>query len=87
MYRPKAFAVDDTQMLHGFIRGRAFATIAVAVNGAVAMAYAPIVLDSARRLGTVRFHLAKANPVATVADGTVATIAVSGPDAYISPDW
>ena len=87
MYRPKAFAVDDPQMLHGFIRGRAFATLAVAVNGVVELAYAPVVLDADSGLGTIRFHLAKANPIAAVADGAAVTVSVNGPDAYISPDW
>ncbi len=87
MYRPKAFVVDDVAVLHRFIRERAFATIAVAKDGAVAFAYAPVVLDAAGALGAVRFHLAKSNPVAGAMDGERMFFSFTGPDAYISPDW
>jgi transcriptional regulator len=52
----------------------------------VSFAYAPIVLDAgADPLGTVRFHLARANPVAVT--GGFLSFSFRGPDAYISPDW
>lgn len=87
MYRPKAFAVDDVAALHGFIREQPFATIAVAVDGAVIFAYAPVVLDAGNGIGSVRFHLAANNPVANVQEGTRMHFSFAGPNAYISPDW
>ncbi|MDE2265668.1 MAG: FMN-binding negative transcriptional regulator [Alphaproteobacteria bacterium] len=87
MYRPKAYAVDDVEALHAFIRGRPFATIGVVVESRVVLAYAPVVLDASGALGAVRFHLAKSNPVAAIADGTPMQISFTGPDAYVSPDW
>ncbi len=86
MYRPRAFVVDDVAVLHGFIRERAFATIALAIDGEVHFAYTPVILDG-EGLGRVRFHLAKANPVCAAADGATLQFSFLGDDAYIPPDW
>jgi len=85
MYRPPAFAADDIAALHGVIRARVFATVAAVIDGTVALAYAPVVLDEARN--SVRFHLARGNPVAALADGSAVVLSLVGPDAYVSPDW
>ena len=87
MHRPKAFAVDDVAALHRFIREQPFGTIAVALDGAVVFAYAPVVLDAGNALGSVRFHLAANNPLAGVQEGTRMHISFAGPNAYVSPDW
>ena len=79
--------VDDVAALHAFIGNRPFAIIGVVVESRVVLAYAPVVLDAGGALGTVRFHLAKNNPVAAVADGAPMQISFMGPDAYVSPDW
>jgi transcriptional regulator len=74
--------------MHDFIVRNAFATIATVIDGAVHFAYAPLVLDrEPAPLGTVYFHLARNNPVASLADGAAVKIGVMGPHAYISPDW
>lgn len=84
MYRPSAFAIDDAQELHAFMRAHPFATLAAVVNGAVQFAYAPVVVGAE---GTARFHLARGNPLAAVADGTRVRLSFLGANAYISPDW
>jgi transcriptional regulator len=84
MYRPRAYAVDDLATLHAFIRENAFATVALAREGAVHFAYAPVVLDEK---GVLRFHLARINPVAIHADGAMLHFSFMGPHAYVSPDW
>jgi transcriptional regulator len=84
MYRPPHFAIDDRDALHAFIRAHPFATIAAMHDGAVQFAYAPVVLDE---LGTVRFHLARANPLAQLAPGTRVRFSFMGAHAYLSPDW
>ncbi len=87
MYRPAAYARDETAVLHEFIRERSFAVIAAAIDGSVQFAYAPMVLDSTDgSRGGVRFHLARANPLARI-DGCRVLITFIGPDAYVSPDW
>ncbi|HEV2560802.1 MAG TPA: FMN-binding negative transcriptional regulator [Rhizomicrobium sp.] len=87
MYRPAAFVVDDTAVLHAAIRTRVFATIAIAREGRVQFAYAPVVLDDTGKLGTFRFHLARGNPIVALADGARLSFSFLEPDAYISPDW
>ena len=88
MYRPPAFATNDIAALHDAIRARVFATIACTIDGTIALAYAPTVLDADDGpLGSVRFHLAAANPVAQIPSGTAMTLSFLGPDAYVSPDW
>ena len=37
-------------------------------------------------LGTLRFHLARANPMAEI-DGTTVQFSFLAVDAYVSPDW
>ena len=87
MYRPQAFSLDDVAILHETIRSHPFATVASVRDGAVAFAYAPVVLDAGESaLGTLRFHLARANPLAR-SDGATLFFSFRGPDAYVSPDW
>ena len=83
MYRPRAFAVDDAQALHPFMRAHPFATLAAAVDGAVHFAYAPVVTGDR----VARFHLARSNPLAALADGTRLRLSFLGANAYVSPDW
>lgn len=86
MYRPQAFAVDNVAALHAVIRGRVFATLALAHEGCVHFAYAPVVLTG-EGMGTIHFHLARANPLAALADGAMLCVSFLGADAYVSPDW
>ena len=86
MYRPRAYAIDDAAALFAVIRARVFAMLALAQEGRVHFAYAPVVLTGEGR-GIVRFHLAKVNEVAALADGARLSVSFLGPDAYISPDW
>ncbi len=88
MYRPPQNAVDDPAQLHAVIAAHPFATIACSTAESVQFAYAPIVVDrAAGPLGTLRFHLARANPFAGIADDTRLHFSFRGADAYISPDW
>jgi transcriptional regulator len=88
MYRPPFFAMDDVTALHDVIRTRVFATVACVIDGAIAMAYAPILLDAHDGpSGGMRFHLAANNPVAAAPNGTSLTLSFLGPDTYVSPDW
>ncbi|MGN6147905.1 MAG: FMN-binding negative transcriptional regulator, partial [Rhizomicrobium sp.] len=87
MYRPSAFAVDDVAVLHEVIRKRVFATLASVVDGEVAVAYAPVVLDAGAGMGSIRFHLAIGNPLAALKDNARILTSFMASDAYISPDW
>ena len=88
MYNPPHFTISDTGWMHDFIGRNAFATLAAVIEGAVNFAYAPLLLDrQPAPLGTVYFHLARSNPVASLADGSIVKIGVMGSHAYVSPDW
>jgi transcriptional regulator len=88
MYRPGAFAIDDIPVLHDVIRQRVFATIAAIVGGAVTFAYAPVILDAENGArGGIRFHFAIGNALAKLEGGARVWVSVTGPDAYVSPDW
>lgn len=88
MYRPSAFAVDDLAVLHDVLRKRPFATLAAISGGAIAFAYAPVIVDAeSGGKGGVRYHLAAGNPLAKLEDGARVRISVMAADAYVSPDW
>ena len=87
MYRPAAYAIDDPQLLHDVMRTRRFATFAAFLLGDVHFAYAPVIIDAEPRpFGTLRFHLARANPMAGI-DGEPVHVSLLAADTYVSPDW
>jgi transcriptional regulator len=88
MYRPNAFVEDDSAVLRDGLRQRVFATVICMIDGAIQIAYAPVVFDEGDGPhGSARFHLAGSNPVATMPDGTPLALSFLGPDTYVSPDW
>jgi transcriptional regulator len=86
MYRPGPYVQDDVAALHDIIRERSFCLVAAVVNGEPQFAYAPAVVDAEGPRGGVRFHLARANPLASL-DGAKVRLSFLGPDTYVSPDW
>lgn len=99
MHPNPAFRGEAAARNLAFARARGFGALCLAVGGAPLIAHIPFVLAS--EAGTIGFHLARSNPIARAlkdpqngADGgappepeTEALIAVTGPDAYVSPDW
>ena len=84
MHPNPIFRGEEVARHISFVRDRAFGTLAA--NGAEgpAMAHVPfLVSDDAT---TADLHLVRSNPIARMGD-VPAVIAVTGPDAYISPDW
>jgi transcriptional regulator len=86
MYRPGPYVQDDVAVLHDIIRERSFAVVAAVTDGEAQFAYAPVVVDAEGPRGRVRYHLARANPLAKL-DGAKVRLSFLGPDAYVSPDW
>ena len=88
MYVPAHFALADAAALHDFMRNNSFAVLAGQTAGSIQFAYAPLVFDPAPApFGGVRFHLARANPLAKIEEGSELKLSIMGPHAYISPDW
>jgi transcriptional regulator len=84
MHPASAFFETDQERLRGLIGERGFGLIiAQGPNGPVC-AHAPILLEQS----VLRFHLSSANGLnAAFAHDSRALCVVTGPDAYVSPDW
>jgi transcriptional regulator len=88
MYVPSDFKMTDTAAIRRHIKRNPFAVMAGAISGEVHIAYVPVVLDERPEpFGGARFHLARANPLAKIDEGTTLKLSWLGAHAYVSPDW
>ncbi|RVT83362.1 FMN-binding negative transcriptional regulator [Rhodobacteraceae bacterium CCMM004] len=87
MHPNPAFRDTPEARSRALARARGFGVLAVNGGAAPLLAHVPFLLDDEG--GTADLHLVRSNPIAAaLRDGDLpAVIAVSGPDAYISPDW
>jgi len=78
------FRQDDEAALSALVAAHPFALIVGVVEGRPVAVHAPVLL----RGRTLRFHVSRANALvpALVGGGRVLAV-VTGPHAYISPDW
>lgn len=84
MHPASLFRQDDRSRLTDLVRDRSFALIAAASGDRPFVAHAPVIVAGDR----LRFHLAASNPLCpALKAGAGAVAIVSGPDAYVSPDW
>ena len=90
MYIPKAFEITDTAWCHALMRAQSFAAMITADDAGVPFAtHLPILVDPARGpLGTLRGHVARANPHwRYLAAGRPTLVIFAGAHAYVSPSW
>jgi transcriptional regulator len=89
MYLPKSFAETRTEPLQALVRAQPFGTLVVMTDGGLSVVHLPfLIADSAGPLGTLRGHVARANPLVEAAVAEVDAVAIfQGPDHYISPSW
>jgi transcriptional regulator len=88
MYTPPMFKPDRATSL-AFAQARGFGTVCAWDGNKPIASSLPFLLTYADD-GTpqVAFHVARQNGLATLADGTSSwLLAVTGADAYVSPDW
>ena len=89
MYEPIFHRNEHLPELHALIKERVFGLLIS--NGAEGLAASsvPFVLDSAgSKLGTLKVHLARANPQWRDLEGSPETLVVfQGHDHYITPSW
>ena len=84
MHPAPLFLETDEAVLAARVRAAPFALICASDGGRPVAAHAPVLLDGRR----LRFHLAARNPVAiALSEGATVLAVVTGPHAYISPDW
>ena len=87
MYRAAPYVVDDPRLLHDVMRERRFATLVAVLDEELHFAYAPVIVSAEPSpLGSVRFHLARANPMSGM-NGARVHLSFMAADAYVSPDW
>ena len=89
MYVPPHFVEDDKAALHRAIRETRLATLVTLGSEGLEASHVPILLDEGEgTYGTIRGHLARANPQWRRASAeTPALVMFLGPDAYVSPNW
>ena len=90
MYIPKHFQITDTAWCHALMRAQSFAAMITADDaGAPFATHLPILVDPARGpLGTLRGHVARANPHwRYLSAGRPTLVIFAGAHAYVSPSW
>lgn len=90
MYIPQFNRVEDREKIRQFINWYGFATI-ISTNdgGNLVASHLPVLLDkSADDWGTLRSHMARANPQWRTFESNAEVLCIfHGPHAYISPSW
>jgi transcriptional regulator len=87
MYVPPAFAETDPSVMLDFVEAHPLgALVTVSPEGELFATHLPLVLDRTHGAhGTLRGHVARANPHATHAPTAEALVIFTGPQAYVSP--
>ena len=86
MHPNKIFHTKTEQENLQFAAERGFGTLAVNADGGPLIAHIPFVLTDGGR--TLLAHVMRVNPINKLLDAPVdAVLAVTGADAYVSPDW
>lgn len=84
MHPAPTFAQRDPQTLLDFVADAGFAVLAAQGDAGPLTAHAAVIVTD----GVLRFHLSAANRmVAALAARPRLVAVVTGPDAYVSPDW
>jgi transcriptional regulator len=90
MYLPKHFEQPDTGAIVRLAAEHPLATLAWAGAGGLTAEHLPLIWDRGERdgeHGTLRGHVARANPVWREAAGSEVLVVFQGAQAYITPSW
>lgn len=89
MYQPAHFREDRLEVQHELIRTHPLGLLVSAGESGLVADHIPFVVDSsASSLGTLRCHVARANPHRRrLADTGEVLVVFQGPHAYITPSW
>lgn len=89
MYLPPHFREDDIEAQHGLIRAHPLGLLVSAGASGLVANPIPFVLDAtASEKGTLRCHVARANPQwRELQDVAECLVVFQGPDAYVTPSW
>jgi transcriptional regulator len=88
VFLPKVFVETRIERLHALMQAHSFGTLVVPAEPLPEIAHVPFHLVREGAFGTLRAHVARANPVAKMAAVGAAAVAVfAGPHAYVTPRW
>ena len=89
MYLPKHFEETRVEILHGLIRAQPLGALVTLMPGGLDADHIPFEVDpEPAPFGTLRGHVARANPVWRDASRDAEALVIfQGPGAYISPSW
>jgi transcriptional regulator len=89
MYIPKHFELTDTKTMHDLMRQFSFATIVSVLEGVPFATHMPVVVrPELGEFGTLRTHIARANPQWETFSSDVEILVIfQGDHTYISPKW
>lgn len=87
MYLPKHFEESRLDVLHDLIRAHPFGTLVTTGANGLEANHVPFEIDpDPRPFGTLRAHVARANPVWREGAGD-ALVIFQGPERYVTPSW
>lgn len=89
MYTPKHFEEPRIEVMHELMRARPLATLVTLTSNGLNANHIPLHLaDAPAPFGTLRGHVARANPLWRDFAKDVEVLAIfHGPDCYITPSW
>jgi transcriptional regulator len=89
MYQPSHFKEERVEVIHDLMRAHPLAAIVVATDAGLVANHMPVeVLAEPAPFGTLRGHIARANPLWQVCKPEHDAIAIfQGPQTYVSPSW
>lgn len=89
MYQPAHHREDRLAIQHGLIRAFPLGTLVTSGVSGLQANHVPFLIDSERsKLGTLRAHIARANPQWKDLDPAAEALVIfQGPERYITPSW
>lgn len=88
MYQPAAFRETRVEVMHALMRAHPFAALVRADNGVPDADHLPLLIDAEPApFGTLRGHVARANPLWRSHAGRETLVVFQGPQAYVTPSW
>ena len=89
MYTPKHFEEPRTEIMHELMRARPLATLVTLTSNGLDANHIPLhLINTPAPFGTLRGHVARANPLWRDFAKDVEVLAIfHGPDSYITPSW
>lgn len=89
MYIPKLFKETNTEVLHRLISTHPFASMITYTTTGIDANHIPFIVNpDPPPLGTLRGHIARANPLwRNLVDSPETMVIFQGPQTYVSPSW